>query len=93
MIELAVAYLAVINIIAFVVCGIDKRSAKHNKRRTPEKVLFLLAFLFGSLGMWTGMLFFRHKTKHWYFVLFIPVILIIQAAVFVFAIKNNLLIW
>jgi uncharacterized membrane protein YsdA (DUF1294 family) len=34
----------------------------------------------GSIGCIVGMYTFRHKTKHWYFVVFLPLILILQIA-------------
>lgn len=48
--------------------GADKRFAKSGHRRVPEKRLFLLALLGGAPGGLLGMYFFRHKTRHWYFV-------------------------
>ena len=48
--------------------GLDKRFAKTEHRRVPEKRLFLLALLFGAPGGLLGMYAFRHKTRHWYFV-------------------------
>ena len=76
----AAAYLVVVNLIAFAVYGADKRRAKKDKRRVPEKTLFLLALIGGSVGAWAGMYTFRHKTRHWYFVWGIPAILLAQAA-------------
>lgn len=73
-------YLAVINLIAFAVYGIDKRRAKKGQWRIPEKTLFLLPLLGGSLGALAGMRVFRHKTKHWYFVWGVPAILLAQLA-------------
>ena len=73
-------YLAAVNVIAFVVYGADKRRAKKERRRVPEKTLFLLAFIGGSVGAWAGMYTFRHKTRHWYFVWGIPAILAVQIA-------------
>ena len=73
-------YLALVNLIAFVVYGADKRRAKKERRRVPEKTLFLLALIGGSVGAWAGMYTFRHKTRHWYFVWGIPAILVIQIA-------------
>lgn len=73
-------YLAVINLAAFAVCGWDKRCARRQRRRVPEKTLFLLAAVGGAAGMYAGMLTFRHKTKHWYFVVGIPALLLAQAA-------------
>ena len=52
----------------FVTMGLDKRFAKTGHRRVPEKSLFLLAALCGAAGGLMGMYAFRHKTKHWYFV-------------------------
>ena len=73
-------YLAAVNVIAFAVYGADKRRAKKERRRVPEKTLFLLALIGGSVGAWAGMYTFRHKTRHWYFVWGIPAILVIQIA-------------
>lgn len=50
----------------------------------PEKVLFGLSILGGSVGMYLGMFTFRHKTKHWYFVIGIPLIILIQAALLLY---------
>lgn len=73
-------YLAAVNVAAFAVYGADKRRAKKERRRVPEKTLFLLAAIGGSLGAWAGMYAFRHKTRHWYFVWGIPAILAAQMA-------------
>lgn len=73
-------YLAAVNLLAFTVYGADKRRAKKDKRRVPEKTLFLLAIIGGSVGAWAGMYTFRHKTRHWYFVWGIPAILLAQVA-------------
>ena len=76
--ELLITYLAVINLISFLAMGNDKRKAKKHAFRTPESILFILAIMGGSLGSIIGMYSFRHKTKHWYFVVFMPVILLLQ---------------
>lgn len=73
-------WLAVINLVTFAVYGIDKAKAKRGAWRVPEKTLFLLPLLGGSLGALLGMKVFRHKTKHWYFVWGIPLILLAQIA-------------
>lgn len=74
-------YLVLINVITFAVYGADKRRARKDRWRVPERTLFLLAVLGGSLGALLGMHVFHHKTKHWYFRLFIPLILLLQIAV------------
>ena len=73
-------YLAVINLLTFIVYGADKRRARRGKWRVPEKTLFLLPLLGGSIGALLGMRVFHHKTKHWYFVWGIPAILLAQIA-------------
>ena len=73
-------YLAAVNVVAFAVYGADKRRARKGKRRVPEKTLFLLAAIGGSVGALAGMYAFRHKTRHWYFVWGIPAILAAQMA-------------
>lgn len=73
-------WLAVINLLTFLVYGADKRRARKGKWRVPEKTLFLLPLLGGSIGALLGMRVFHHKTKHWYFVWGIPAILLAQIA-------------
>ena len=71
-------YLIIVNLIALCMYAIDKSKAQKNKWRIPEKALFLIAIIGGSIGALAGMYIFRHKTKHWYFVVGIPAILIVQ---------------
>ncbi len=79
-IYLLAGYLVLVNVIAFAVYGADKRRARKDRWRVPEKTLFLLALIGGSLGALLGMKVFHHKTKHWYFRVFIPLILVLQIA-------------
>ena len=76
-----IAALVVLNGISFWLMYHDKRCAKNGSWRVPEKTLFLAAGLFGALGGTAGMFLFRHKTKHWYFRVFFPLMLVIQAVV------------
>ena len=71
--------LLAVNLISFFLMRYDKQCAKKNRRRVPERTLFLAAALFGGMGGTLGMLVFRHKTKHWYFRVFFPVLIILQA--------------
>ena len=77
-------YLGIINLIGFFSMFLDKQKAKRGKWRIPEKTLFLLAVIGGSLGTTLGMHVFRHKTKHWYFKLGMPLILIVQIILIIY---------
>lgn len=71
-------YILFVNIVGFVVMGLDKRKAVKHAFRIPESTLFIIALIGGSLGSIIGMYTFRHKTRHWYFVYGMPAILILQ---------------
>ena len=71
-------WLAIINLIAFALMGLDKWKARRDAWRIPEKTLFLAALLGGALGGTVGMHLFHHKTRHWYFRFGFPVLLILQ---------------
>ena len=73
-------YLLAVNAATFIVYGIDKYKAKKAKWRISEATLLLLAVLGGSIGAWTGMKVWHHKTKHKKFKYGIPAILLIQMA-------------
>ena len=76
----AMAVVVVMNIVAFVLMGHDKKCARQGKWRVPEKTLFLVTACVGGLGGVLGMKVFHHKTQHWYFRVFFPVLWIIQIA-------------
>lgn len=76
---LALAYLFIINLIGFVIMGVDKKKAIRGAYRIPEATLFIIALLGGSIGSVLGMYTFHHKTKHWYFVVGMPAIFIVEA--------------
>lgn len=75
---LLVIYLVIINLASFLTFGADKRRARKDKWRVRERTLFLLAIIGGSVGALLGMYVFHHKTKHWYFCVGIPAILVLQ---------------
>ena len=83
MTKLILIYLLIVNALGFLLMLVDKRKAQKNLWRIPEPTLFLMAAIGGSIGSIAGMYKFRHKTKHWQFVIGMPAILIAQiAAVF-----------
>ena len=75
---LAISYISILNIIGIAVMWLDKSKAQGNAWRIPEKSLFLVSLIGGSIGTWVGMYLFRHKTKHWYFVVGMPLILVLH---------------
>ena len=83
-----IAYLIIVNIVGFAIMGIDKAKAKKHAWRIPEATLFLVALIGGSIGSIAGMQIFRHKTKHWYFVVGMPVIFFLQLALAIFLIMK-----
>ena len=79
-------YLLAINILTFVVFGVDKYKAIKKQYRVPEKTLFLLAVMGGSAGALAGMFAFRHKTRKWYFRIGIPCIWAVQILLLIYLI-------
>lgn len=79
-------YLLTVNILGFLVMFIDKRKAERRKWRIPEKTLFVIAFIGGSIGTIAGMYTFRHKTQKLKFTLGFPAILIIQIIIAIYII-------
>ena len=77
-------YLAAVNLLTFVVYGIDKWKSKHKSWRIPEASLLLLAALGGSIGALLAMHLFHHKTLHKKFRYGVPLILLLQLSLGVF---------
>lgn len=75
-----IGYLFVVNVIGFVLMFVDKKRAQNNQWRIKEATLFLTAAIGGSIGAMLGMKVFRHKTKHLSFLIGMPAIFIVQAA-------------
>jgi uncharacterized membrane protein YsdA (DUF1294 family) len=78
------SYLLLANLAGFALMGIDKGKAKSGAWSIPERTLFIASIIGGSIGTWAGMYVFHHKTKHWYFVIGMPAILAVQAALAVY---------
>ena len=76
--DFIILYVAAVNVISCIVMGVDKRRAVKRAFRVPESTLFVLAIIGGSIGSIAGMHLFHHKTRHWYFLYGMPVILALQ---------------
>lgn len=79
MIHYIIGFLITINVITFIVYGMDKRKAQKRKWRIPESTLLLLAMAGGSIGAWLGIKIWHHKTLHKKFRYGIPLIILAQA--------------
>ena len=75
-------YLIIISFISAVVCIYDKAVSKRERveLRVPERTLFLLSVIGGSVAMYITMQIFHHKTKHKSFMIGIPLIILLQLA-------------
>lgn len=82
-IRIVLIYLAAINVVTFLLYGIDKLKAQHGRWRIPESVLIGFAIIGGSIGAWLGMMIWRHKTQHKKFKYGVPLILVVQIALLI----------
>ena len=79
--------LLTLNLLTFIIYGIDKFKAKKAKWRIPESTLLLLAVFGGSIGAWLGLQVWRHKTQHKKFYIGIPLIISGQIILLIYLIK------
>lgn len=72
-----IVFFLAVNVLAFLVMLWDKmQSRKSGAERISEGLLFFMATMFGSIGVYLGMFVFRHKTRKWYFVIGIPILIL-----------------
>ncbi len=79
--EILLLYAAVISLVTAIVTVYDKLAAKKGAWRIPEKTLLLLGLFGGAAAELAVMLMIRHKTRHKKFMIGLPAILILQAAI------------
>lgn len=77
-------YLILINIIGFILILVDKIKACKNKWRIKENTLIFISIIGGSIGELISMLIFHHKTKKNKFIIFIPLLIIIQSIIYLY---------
>lgn len=86
-------YFFIMNVVGFVIMGMDKWRAKRREWRISEATLFAVCIFGGSIGSTLGMFIFRHKTKHWYFKYGFPAIMLIHFILVIMVIgSGNILI-
>ena len=83
----AVAWLLAANLLAWIITAFDKSAARRGWRRVPERTLFLVAAAGGTPAMLLTMCIIRHKTRHPKFMVGLPLLLVVQAAVAVLLLK------
>lgn len=86
-------YLLAVNVIAFILFGIDKQRARKHAFRISERTLMIWGIVGGSLGALLGMQVFHHKTKHKKFTIVLPVILFLQVITICYVANLNYHIW
>ncbi|KOR87720.1 DUF1294 domain-containing protein [Paenibacillus solani] len=79
-----IVWIVFINAVAYLVMSDDKRRARMGRDRVPEKTLFLLAAIGGALGIWIAMYRKRHKTRHLTFKVGVPLLLIVNVALYTY---------
>ena len=90
MLPLFLIYLLAVNVMTFLLFGLDKHKAKRGKWRISEATLLTMAVIGGSIGAWSGMRIWHHKTLHKKFKFGIPTILILQLALGAYLLTSNL---
>ena len=86
--DIIIGYLIIVNIVSFILYGIDKYKAKNGRWRISEATLLMMAVISGSIGAWAGMRLWHHKTMHKKFKYGIPIIIILQVALVVYLLTN-----
>lgn len=77
-------YYLLINVVMYLTMCIDKRNAIKNRRRVPEKNLYLLAILGGGTGGLAAMVLKHHKNRHIDFVLVYTLTAVLHCIVVLF---------
>lgn len=91
--KIFVLYLIGMNLYGFCLMGWDKKKARKDQWRVPEKKLLSVALFGGSLGCWIGMQEFRHKTKHRIFSVGIPVIFFVQLVILLYLFTGRMMLF
>lgn len=77
-------YLILMNIIGFILILVDKIKACKNKWRIKENTLLFISIIGGGIGELISMLIFHHKTKKNKFIIFIPLLILIQIIIYLY---------
>ncbi len=79
--------LIAINLLSFIIFGLDKRKAIKHQRRISESSLLTVTFFGGTIGAIIAMMIFRHKVSKKSFLWKFGLLLILQLAVIIYFFK------
>ena len=86
--RILIVWFIAVSAISLITTIYDKWASRHSKRnRVPEKMLFLLALIGGSVAMYLTMLAIRHKTKHKRFMIGLPAVVLLQYGLLLYFVK------
>ena len=85
-----VAYVTLMSVLDMILMIRDKAAAVRRRRRISENTLLIVAAFGGAIGGFLAMYLARHKTKHWYFVLLMPMFSLVHLMLgfFLYSIKK-----
>ena len=86
-----VLYMLFMNVLTFVLYGVDKKRAVARQWRIPEAVLLGMSLLGGCAGAFLAMQIFRHKTRHALFSMGVPIMILIHGCLVVFMFERGIL--
>lgn len=84
----SIVWLLIVNILIFILMLVDKNSAEQKMWRIPEKALWILSLLGGSVGFLVAMVVSRHKILKLKFKYGVSLICLIESAILYFASKD-----
>lgn len=82
--KLIITFIISINLVSFLIYGLDKLKAKTDRWRIPEFNLLLLGLLGGGIGSIIGMVIFKHKLSKKKFFIGVPILIIINFISFLY---------
>ena len=78
--QLFIIFIAILNLVSFILVYIDKQKSITHSERLPEVDFFVWGIFFSSFGVLAGMFVFHHKTQKLNFVFGIGLLLLQQIA-------------
>ena len=87
MIQLSLFYYISVNLVLFILMGIDKLNACFHKKRIREATLLAISLIGGGIGGFLAMLIFNHKTRKHYFAFIFIVSILTHIVLYLYTIK------